>query len=71
MLKVIERIDEETKSLAVQQELIRHVSLIQAESRKSALIEQDLQLIDLRCEALQAKFAATSLIETPTAPAIP
>jgi uncharacterized membrane protein len=71
MLKVIEIIDAETKSPAVQRELARHVCLIQAESRKSALIEQDLQLIDLRCEALQAKFAATSLVEAPSAPAIP
>ena len=70
MLKVIERVDEEMKSPAVQPELMRHVYLIQAESRKSALIEQDLQLIDLRCQALQAKFATTSPIEAQTALAL-
>lgn len=69
MLKVVERIDEETQSAAVKRELMRHVNLIQAESRKSTLIEQDLQLINQRCEALQAKFADTSPIGAPTSPA--
>ena len=40
MLKVIEAIGQATKAPAARQELLRHVSLIQAESQAGALIER-------------------------------
>ena len=45
MLEVIDVIGQETQAPAARQELLRHVSLIQAESQAGALIEQDRQRI--------------------------
>jgi uncharacterized membrane protein len=56
MLEIIDAISQEAKSPAARQELLRHVVLIQAESHKGALIEADIQLIQQRCEELQAKW---------------
>ena len=51
MLDVIDGISQETKSPEVRQQLLRQVSLIQAESQADALIEQDRQLIHTSGEA--------------------
>ena len=59
MLKVIDTICQETKSPESCQQLLRHVSLIQAESLAGALTEQDRQLIQHRAEALQSKLNAS------------
>jgi uncharacterized membrane protein len=56
MLKVIDTMSQEAKSPEARQKLLRHVSLIQAESQAGALIEQDRQSIHLSVEALQTKF---------------
>ena len=56
MLDVIEGISRETKSSEARQLLLHHVSLIQAESQASALIEQDRQCIRTNGEALQTKL---------------
>jgi uncharacterized membrane protein len=56
MLDVIDGISQETKSPEVRQQLLRQVSLIQAESQAGALIEQDRQLIHTSGEALQTKL---------------
>jgi hypothetical protein len=53
MLKMIEAIGLKTKSPEARQSLLRHVELIQAESKAGALIEQDRHLIQLSGEALQ------------------
>ena len=60
MLEVIDSISRETASPEARRKLSRHVSLIQAESRAGALIEDDRQLIHLTGEALLAKLKAAS-----------
>jgi uncharacterized membrane protein len=52
MLDVIDMIDKETKSPDIHQKLLRHVYLIEAESKVGALIEADRQSIHLKCETL-------------------
>jgi hypothetical protein len=56
MLEVIDTIRQEAKSPETRQQLLRHVSLIQAESQAGALIEQDRNYIHLSVEALQTKL---------------
>jgi uncharacterized membrane protein len=56
MLQVIDTIRQEAKSPEARQQLLRHVSLIQAESQAGALIEQDRNYIHLSVEALQTKL---------------
>ena len=56
MLDTIEAICQKTQSPETCEELLRHISLIQAESQAGALVEEDRQAIRLRCEALQVKF---------------
>ena len=56
MLKAINAISQEAKSPEARQKLLRHVSLIQAESQAGALIEQDRQSIHLNVEALQTQL---------------
>jgi uncharacterized membrane protein len=56
MLKVIDTISQDAQSPEARQKLLRHASLIQAESQAGALIEQDRQSIHLSVEALQTKF---------------
>jgi uncharacterized membrane protein len=56
MLDVIDGISRETKSPEARQQLLHHVSLIQAESQAGALIEQDRQRISTSSEALQTKL---------------
>ena len=53
MLETIDVIGQETKAPEARQQLLRHVCLIQAESRVGNLIEQDRRLIELNSEALQ------------------
>lgn len=57
MLEVIDAIGRETTAPAARQELLRHASLIQAESEAGDLIEQDRQAILLRGQALRVKLA--------------
>jgi uncharacterized membrane protein len=59
MLKVIDLIGQETAAPAARQELQRHVSLVRAESRGGALIEEDRQQIAQCCDALLLKLKAT------------
>jgi hypothetical protein len=56
MQEVIDKIGQETKLPEVRQELLHHVSLVQAESQSGALIEKDRMLIHRSSEALQAKL---------------
>jgi uncharacterized membrane protein len=56
MLEVIAVIGQETKSPEARQQLLRHVSLIQAESQAGQLIEQDRHAIQLSGQALQTKL---------------
>ena len=56
MLEVIDAVGQETKPPEARQELLRHVSLIQAESLAGELIEQDRQLIQRSSGALQTKL---------------
>ena len=56
MLEVIDVIGQETKAPEARQQLLRHVSLIQAESQAGDLIEQDRQTIQLSGQALQTKL---------------
>ena len=56
MLEVIDLIGQETKSPEARQQLLRHVSLIQAESQAGELIEQDQHTIHLSSQALQTKW---------------
>jgi len=56
MLDVIDVIGQEAKAPEERQQLLRHVSLIQAESQAGALIEQDRHTIHLGGQALQAKL---------------
>lgn len=65
MLDTIDAIHQETKLPGARQELLRHVSMIQAESQAGALIEQDLERIRLRFEALQTKLTEISFTEAP------
>ena len=56
MLAVIDVISQEAKAPEARQLLLRHVSLIQAESQAGDLIEQDRQAIHRSGEALQTKL---------------
>ena len=56
MLETIDVIGQETKAPEARRQLLRHVSLIQAESQSGNLIEQDRQLIHLNAQALQSKL---------------
>jgi hypothetical protein len=58
MLDVIEAVGQEAKTSEASQQLLRHVSLIQAESQAGALVENDRQVISSRCEVLQEKLMA-------------
>ena len=60
MLEVIEAIGQEVKSPEVRQDLLRHVSLIQAESQAGALVEQDIQVIHELGESLKLKWVTVS-----------
>jgi uncharacterized membrane protein len=53
MLETIAAVGKQVQSPEVRQKLLRHVSLIQAESEAGALIEQDHEAIHLRGETLQ------------------
>ena len=57
MLETIDVMGQETKAPEARRQLLRHVSLIQAESQAGALIEQDRQLIERSSAALQLKLA--------------
>jgi len=56
MLAVIDAISQEAQAPEARRLLLRHVSLIQAESEAGDLIEQDRQAIQLSGQALQAKL---------------
>jgi uncharacterized membrane protein len=56
MLEVIDVVGRETNTPAARQQLLDHVSLIQAESQAGDLIKQDRQAIQLRGQALQTKL---------------
>ena len=58
MLEVIDVIGQATNAPAERQDLLRHVSLIHAESQAGALIEQDRQRIARSGEALSVKLKA-------------
>ena len=60
MLAVIDVIGQEVKAPEARRLLLRHVSLIQAESEAGDLIEQDRQAIQLRGQALRVKLADTA-----------
>jgi len=60
MLEVIDAVGQEAGSPEVRQELLRHVSLIQAESQAGELIEEDRQLIERSSEALLMKLNEAS-----------
>ena len=60
MLEVIELIGQEAQAPEARRLLLRHVSLIQAESEAGDLIEQDRQAIQLRGQALRVKLADTA-----------
>ena len=57
MLEVIDVIGREAKAPEERQQLLRHASLIQAESQAGALIDHDRHAIHLSGQALQAKLA--------------
>jgi uncharacterized membrane protein len=59
MLAVIDAISQEAQAPEARRLLLRHVSLIQAESEAGDLIEQDRQAIQLRGQALRVKLADT------------
>jgi uncharacterized membrane protein len=61
MLQVIDVIGREAKSPESRQLLLRHVSLIQAESQAGDLIEQDRQAIHRSAQALQTKLECEDL----------
>jgi len=56
IIEVIDNVSQVAGSPYVRSELLRHVSLIQTESQAGELIDQDRQLIHLRCEALFNKL---------------
>jgi hypothetical protein len=58
MLKVIDVVGRETKSLEIRQKLAYHVNLIQLESKAGSLVEPDKHLIQLNGDALQVKLKA-------------
>jgi uncharacterized membrane protein len=60
MLAVIDIIGQNVKTPEARRLLLRHVSLIQAESEAGDLIEQDRQAIKLRGQALRVKLADTT-----------
>ena len=60
MLAVIDMIGQKAKAPEARRLLLRHVSLIQAESEAGDLIEQDRQAIQLRGQALRVKLADTA-----------
>jgi uncharacterized membrane protein len=60
MLAVIDTIGQNVKTPEACRLLLRHVTLIQAESEAGDLIEQDRQAIQLRGQALRVKLADTA-----------
>jgi uncharacterized membrane protein len=56
MLEVIDVLGQEVKAPEMRKQLLRHVSLIQAESQVGNLIEADLQSIRRSSEALQTRL---------------
>ena len=60
MLAVIDAIGQEAQAPEARRLLLRHVSLIQAESEAGDLIEQDRQAIQVRGQALRVKLADTA-----------
>ena len=56
MLKAIETIGAATKSPEARRELVRHVSLIQAESKAGHLIEEDMERIQQISETLKSSL---------------
>jgi hypothetical protein len=60
MLAVIDALSQEAKSPEARRLLLRHVSLIQAESQAGELIEQDRHTIHLSSQTLQTKLGVTS-----------
>jgi uncharacterized membrane protein len=60
MLAVIDAIGQEAQGPEARRLLLRHASLIQAESETGDLIEQDRQAIQLRGQALRVKLADTA-----------
>ena len=56
---MIDVIGREAKAPEARQQLLHHVSLIQAESQAGELIAQDRHAIHLRGQALQTKLEAT------------
>jgi uncharacterized membrane protein len=59
MLDVVGAIGQVAKSPAERQALLRHVSLVQAESLAGDLVEQDRQLIQQKGNAVQSKLEST------------
>jgi uncharacterized membrane protein len=56
ILKVIDAIGRETNSSQARQELLRHVNLVQLESKAGAIIEVDRERISKRCIELAGLF---------------
>jgi uncharacterized membrane protein len=56
MLEVIDVIGQEAKSSQARLDLLRHVNLIQAESKAGALVEQDIEAIHELGESLKLKW---------------
>ena len=57
MLDVIDAIGQEVNSPKTRQELLRHVNLIQLESKAGALIDTDRERISDTCEKLRASYS--------------
>ena len=57
MLDVIDAIGQEVNSPKTRQELLRHVNLIQLESKTGALIDTDRERISDTCEKLRASYS--------------
>jgi uncharacterized membrane protein len=60
MLKVIDVVGQEVKAPEARQQLLRHVSLIQAESQVGHLIEADQQAVRRSGESLRTRLASTT-----------
>ncbi len=65
MLDAIAIIGQEAKTPQTYQELLRHASLIQAESQASNLVEQDKQRIRLHCAAVEAQLITAAAAGNP------
>jgi uncharacterized membrane protein len=66
ILDAIEIIGRESCSSEVRKELIRHIHLVQEETRDSALVEPDQQRIGQRCEMLARALQTASTRHGPT-----